>query len=84
MTTFKDIQENLQGLDPATFIALEILGEISFVREEKGITQNELSALSGVPQKTISLLENGKNMPSFETLGKLMKALGIKPSISFK
>lgn len=80
--TFTDIQEMQQEKDLEKFIILEIIAEISYAREEKKITQKELSILSGVPQKTISRLENGKDLPKFSTLFKLLKALGLKMEIN--
>jgi transcriptional regulator with XRE-family HTH domain len=47
-------------------------------RERRGLSQRELSKLSGVPQKTISRIENGLDSPKIETLGKLASALKMK------
>ena len=44
-------------------------------RTEKNLSQKELSALSGVPQQTISSLETGAREPTAETLYLLAKAL---------
>lgn len=79
--TFNDIQEMQQEKDLEKFIILEIIAEISYAREEKNLTQKELSEISGVPQKTISRLENGKDLPKFSTLFKLLKALNLKMEI---
>ncbi len=44
-----------------------------------GMTQQELSAISGVPQNTISTLESGKRTnPGIDTLIPLALALGKK------
>lgn len=46
-------------------------------REALGLTQEELSTLSGVPQETISRIEGGKTKrPRTETLQPLTRALG--------
>jgi len=44
-----------------------------------GITQAELSALSGVPQPTISRTLSGDSTPETKTILKLAKALNISP-----
>jgi len=51
------------------------------VKEErlrKGLSQEELSRLSGVPRTTISAIESGKVIPSVEHAIKISKALGCK------
>lgn len=46
-------------------------------RVKKGLTQSELSALSGIAEETISLIENRhRENPRIDTLNKLCKALG--------
>jgi transcriptional regulator with XRE-family HTH domain len=48
-------------------------------RRLKGLSQDELSALSGVPQQTISKLERrGAQAPTWNTAWKLAQALGIE------
>lgn len=84
MTSFGDVQNDLKERDLGKFLALEILGEIAYLSEEKGLTQQELSELAGIPQKTISRLENGLDIPTFDTVGKLLKALGCVPKITFE
>lgn len=81
-STFKEIQEMQQENNLEKYIILELISEISFAREEKNITQKNLSLMSGVPQKTISRLENGKDLPKFSTLFKLLKALDLKMEIN--
>lgn len=52
-------------------------------RRESGLTQKELSALSGVTQSDISKLERGNGNPSFKTLKKLASAMGMEVQIQF-
>ena len=40
-------------------------------REELGLSQNEVAALTDIPQAKLSKIENGKQEPSLEDLGKL-------------
>ena len=61
-------------LDPQINI---IVGQaIQEAREEKGISQRELSRTSGVMQAEISKIEQGKGNPTISTLQKLAKSLG--------
>jgi|JI10StandDraft_1071094.scaffolds.fasta_scaffold737758_2 transcriptional regulator with XRE-family HTH domain len=50
-------------------------------REEKGITQEQLSVLSGINQAHISRIESGKSKPTMPTVFRICKALEIDPII---
>ena len=66
--------EHIGKTDPNVHI---MLGQsIAEAREEKGISQRELSRSSGVMQAEISKIEQGKGNPTVSTLQKLAKALG--------
>ena len=47
------------------------------IRKSKGLTQEKLAELAGVHEKHISKLELGTYKPSFDTLSKIVKALGL-------
>ncbi len=47
-------------------------------RSEAGITQNQLSDLSGVPQQEISRLEKAKGNPTVLTLTKIGSVLNLQ------
>lgn len=52
---------------------------IKEVREELGITQEELSKRTGISRNYIAELENSKKVnPSFETIFKIAQALGVE------
>lgn len=56
--------------------------QIKKVREEKGMTQEQLSEKSGVSRATISVLENNiESITTTETLRKLATALDVKVSV---
>lgn len=48
---------------------------LSEIRRTRDITQEQLSALSGVDQSTISGIENGRQNPTVQLLKKLSDAL---------
>lgn len=61
------------------------LGDIlKKVREAKGLSQKELAGLLDMPQPQYSRIESGKTDPSFKTLERVSKALGISLSELFK
>lgn len=50
-------------------------------RNEKGLTQKELSQITGITQADISKLENGNANPSIKTLERLAAGLGKRLKI---
>ena len=62
-------------------LRVELIGELIKARQERGITQQKLEALSGVKQPVIARLERGTTVPSISTLLKLLTPLGMKLSI---
>lgn len=57
-------------------IRTAIVSEIIRLRQEQGITQKQLEALSGVRQPIIARMETGVNTPQLSTLIKLLVPLG--------
>lgn len=62
----------------------ELVKEIISRRAVLGITQEQLSKLSGVGLKTIYKLEQGLGNPSLDTLEKVLDVLGLELSIKLK
>lgn len=56
----------------------EIVSSLKLARTEKGISQRELSDLSGIPQAQISKLENGQADVRMSTLVAVSRALGLE------
>lgn len=54
------------------------------VREAKGLSQKELAGFLEMPQPQYSRIEGGKTDPSFTTLERIAKALGISLADLFK
>ena len=59
-----------------TNLKTEFGKKIKRIRKEKGITQEELAFRAGISVDFLSLIERGKNAPSFENLEKLADAFG--------
>jgi transcriptional regulator with XRE-family HTH domain len=47
------------------------------LRREKGLTQEEVEARSGLSQQYLSSLENGRRNPTVITLYELAQAIGV-------
>ena len=58
-------------------INIRIANMISKAREEKKITQTELSKITGIHQAEISKIERGIGNPSIKTLQRIAKGLGL-------
>jgi len=52
-------------------------------RQKLGLTQQELSELSGIPRSYLVQIENGKNDPKASTLIKIADALRVNPGYFF-
>ena len=78
MKNFDNLCTQLQSEDAYDFALMEMVGTLMATRDRKKMTQAQLSALSGVPQKTISRIENGIDVPKVSTLLKLSIALGLE------
>lgn len=54
------------------------LGEsLEYLRKARGLTQDQLAKISGIPRTTLSHIESGEGNPSLTTLSKLALALGV-------
>ena len=62
----------------------QIIKAMIDARNEKGITQKELSSITGITQGDISKLENGTANPSIRTLQRIAEGLGKNLVIQFK
>lgn len=60
---------------------MDTVGErVRKLREERGISQEELGNAIGVRQSTISGIERGANEPSIQVLRALAKYFEVQPS----
>ena len=66
------------------FIENEAIRKLKAYREERNISQLELSLQSGVSQNMITYIETGKRAPTLKTIIKLCKALDISPAKLFE
>ena len=59
----------------------ELIMALIDAREQQGISQRSLEAMSGIKQPTIARIERGVNSPTLETLVRLLTPLGKKLAI---
>ncbi len=82
------LEEQLQNPDfKAEYDALEpefaVMQAILEARVATGLTQKQLSEMTGISQADISRLECGTANPSIKTLQRIADALGRRVQISF-
>ena len=57
-------------------LRVALIGELIKARKERGLSQRELEALSGVKQPVIARMENGSTVPNLNTILKVLTPLG--------
>lgn len=62
-------------------LRVALIGELVNARKEKGITQQQLEAMTGIRQPVIARIESGATHPQITTVIKLLRALGKKLAI---
>ena len=75
-----DFRKEWESMEPE----FQIIKAMIDARNEKGITQKELSSITGITQGDISKLENGTANPSIRTLQRIAEGLGKNLVIQFK
>jgi len=88
MKTWDDYKEYVSALSPELKADVEEVTELAaFVtliiqrRNELGLSQRDLAALSGLPQSTIARFETMQTTPNIDTILKLLKPLGLQLSL---
>ena len=81
--TWKQARQELYSPEEiaASNARVEIMIALSKARKEKGLTQKELSEITGVRQSVISRLENGNTPNQIDTLIKLFAAVNMKMQV---
>lgn len=60
---------------------VELMITLSNARKEKGLTQKQLSEITGVKQSAISRLENGNSTTQIDSLIRLFAAMNMKMQV---
>ena len=83
------LQEQLKNPEiKAEYDALEpefaLVQALIDAREQSGLTQQQLSARTGIAQSDISKFENGNGNPSLKTLRRLAAGMGMRLKVQFE
>lgn len=57
-------------------LRVALIGELVKARKERGLSQKQLEALTGVKQPVIARMENGSTTPNLSTILKVLAPLG--------
>ena len=60
---------------------VEIISSIIDARRARGLSQRDLSEMTGIKQPAIARLENGHISPSVDTINRLLAPLGKKLAV---
>jgi ribosome-binding protein aMBF1 (putative translation factor) len=60
----------------ASNLRVALIGELIKARQEQGISQKQLEAMSGVKQPVIARMEKGYTSPQLDTILKVLAPLG--------
>jgi transcriptional regulator with XRE-family HTH domain len=81
------IRTTTPSADPRDFrpaqqtIAVSVGESVRIVRELQELSQNQLAAATGIPQSTISAIENGRINLGVERAKVLARALRVHPAV---
>ena len=64
-----------------TRVKVSVGESVRIIRELQGLSQNELSELTGIPQSTISAVENGRVNLGVERAKVIARALKCHPAV---
>lgn len=88
MKTWQDYKKYVKAIDCKNRLQMEevemmtdVVNAIIQQRKDRGLSQRELAALSGVKQPQIARIETLKSTPQLDTLLKLLTPLGYKLSV---
>jgi len=79
-----EFEAQLAARQAAMKIQLEVFKTLKQARIDNNLSQQKLSALTGVPQPEISRFESGDANPTLGTLAKLIDALGYSLTLTHK
>jgi len=87
----RELEEETRGEGPeavAEAAALDaqfkLATELILLRRQRGLTQRQLSAKSGIQQSEISRIEGGRANPTMSTVSALARALGAELGIRIR
>ncbi len=64
--------------------ALVLADRIAELRQQRGLTQEQLAKACGLKQPNIARIESGRAIPDWKTLWRVAEALGLRVRIDFE
>lgn len=76
----------MRGLKETSELRVKFGDRVRLLRSDRGLTQEQLAERASISVDFLSLIERGKNSPSFDNLDDLADALGVSVAqlFSFK
>ena len=74
-----DFKKEYDNLEPE----YDIINAMIKARKDQGLTQKQLSELTGISQADISRIENGTRNPSLEMIKRLATGMGMRLKLEF-
>ena len=74
----------MRGLNGTSQLRDKFGNRVRLLRGDRGLTQEQLAERAGISVDFLSLIERGKNSPSFENLDQLAEALGVAVAELFR
>lgn len=74
-----NLKKEYDNLEPE----YDIINAMIKARKEQGLTQKQLSELTGISQADISRIENGTRNPSLEMIKRLATGMGMRLKLEF-
>lgn len=62
----------------------EGMARLRLTREARGLSLDDVAARSGIDRMAISRIERGMGNPTFNTIGRLAAAVGVRPVLVFE
>ena len=89
MKTWNDYKERVKETNPELSKDLSdieeqavIIGAVILQRKELGLSQRDLASLCGIPQSSVARIESFQTTPNLSTLLKILRALGLKLTVT--
>lgn len=61
-----------------------VMGQLVAIRKQKGMTQNDISIITGILRPNISRMESGNYNPTLDMLVRVASSMGLKVKVTFE
>lgn len=82
MTNWQQYKKTITAVSASELSVIDTLSYLQSERIRQGVSQRELANRVGMKQPQIARIERMNSTPSFETLQRYVKGLGLKAELS--